>query len=289
MTIAVNKICLQKRFQSLWLWNIFWVLMVNPGTGLDKGAEKWMKKYLYRLLLTVSVAVFAAGCGQKEMDAKEEGSTQQKEMDAQEEESAQQKEMDAKEEGSTQQEDTATEKKEGFFSAGESKDVPAIITEYAEKEESRELAAFLASYYEIPEEYQTETRYYYNRIDLNEDGRDEIFTIVVGEYTKGDAGDPALLLAEGNGTFIVLESFEQIRTPVIICDTMTNGWHDIVLDVYGKGVDNGYLICRYNVDGGYQTAINEFTTELEPVSGTQILSNNLIDDMDKGNYFTLSK
>lgn len=86
---------------------------------------------------------------------------------------------------------------------------------------------------------------------------------------------------------MVLDAFAQIRTPVTISDNMTNGWHDIIFDVYGKGVEDGYLICHYNPEGGYQTEDNAFMTELEPVSGTQILSNNLIDDMDKGNYFTL--
>lgn len=181
------------------------------------------------------------------------------------------------------------ELKEMHFSAEELGDVPTVITEYAEEEEAPELAAFLTEYYKIPEEYQKETRYYYNLVDLNDDGTDEIFALVVGDYTEGDAGNPALILEKDDKTFHVLESFEEIRTPVTISENTTNGWHDIILNVYGKGVDTGYLICSYQPNGGYQTESNAFVTELEPMSSTQILSNNLIDDMDQGRYFTLKK
>lgn len=227
-----------------------------------------MRKQKYKIILILTAVLFAAGCGEKQVSKENETDSQQKEPVVE------------------------TEKilEELFFTAEEAGDVPTIVTEYAEEEEYPKLAEFLASYYGIPEEAQRETRYYYNRIDLNEDGRDEIFAVVIGEYTKGDAGDPALLLEQGNGAeFMVLDAFAQIRTPVTISDNMTNGWHDIIFDVYGKGVEDGYLICHYNPEGGYQTEDNAFMTELEPVSGTQILSNNLIDDMDKGNYFTLKK
>lgn len=86
------------------------------------------------------------------------------------------------------------------------------------------LAEFLISYYQVPDEEQSKTRYYYNHIDLNEDGTDEIFVVVVGEYTKVSFGDPALILSEqADGTFQVIESFEGIHTPVTVSERMTNG------------------------------------------------------------------
>ena len=42
-----------------------------------------------------------------------------------------------------------------------------------------------------------------------------------------------------------------------------------------------------SVDGGYQTSLSEVVGKMEPVGGTNILSNNLIDDMDQGRYLTL--
>lgn len=179
------------------------------------------------------------------------------------------------------------ELEEFYIPAAEDEDVPTVISEYAEEAEYPELAAFLGSYYEIPEEYRSETRYYYNYIDLNEDGTDEIVAVVVGDYTEVPFGDPAVILAERDGDFWTLESFEGIHTPVTVSEDMTNGWHDIIYNEYGRGAEDGYRICRYNPNGGYQTELSEVVNELVPAGGTQILSNNFIDDMDRGRYLTL--
>ena len=142
---------------------------------------------------------------------------------------------------------------------------------------------------QVEQTEQSKTRYYYNHIDLNEDGTDEIFVVVVGEYTKVSFGDPALILSEqADGTFQVIESFEGIHTPVTVSERMTNGWHDIIYQEYGRGAEDGYRICHYNPNGGYQTDLSEVVDEVEPQDGTQIISNNFIDDMDKGNYMTLA-
>ena len=164
-----------------------------------------------------------------------------------------------------------------------------VVSQYAEETPDPALAEFLISYYQVPDEEQSKTRYYYNHIDLNEDGTDEIFVVVVGEYTKVSFGDPALILSEqADGTFQVIESFEGIHTPVTVSERMTNGWHDIIYQEYGRGAEDGYRICHYNPNGGYQTDLSEVVDEVEPQDGTQIISNNFIDDMDKGNYMTLA-
>ncbi len=183
---------------------------------------------------------------------------------------------------------TEQELEEVFLSADEDEEVLVIMEEYAEETPYPELAEFLINYYQIPEEYQSETRYYYNYVDLNDDGVDEIFAFVIGEYTEVSYGDPALILWEEGETFGVVESFEGIQTPVTISDQLTNGWHDIIYREYGLGAEDGYRICRFNPEGGYQTELSEVVDELEPMGGTQILSNNLIDDMDQGRYLTLA-
>lgn len=177
---------------------------------------------------------------------------------------------------------------EFFLPADEDETVPIITEEYAEEIPYPKLAEFLAAYYQIPEEYQSETRYYYNYVDLDEDGTDEIFAVVIGEYTEVPFGDPAVILTMEEGEFLVLESFEGIHTPVTISEEMTNGWHDIIYQEYGRGTKTGFCICRYQKEGGYQTELSEVVDELEAVGGTQILSNNLIDDMDQGRYMTLA-
>lgn len=93
---------------------------------------------------------------------------------------------------------------------------------------------------------------------------------MVGEYTKVSFGDPALILSEqADGTFQVIESFEGIHTPVTVSERMTNGWHDIIYQEYGRGAEDGYRICHYNPNGGYQTDLSEVVDEVEPQDGTR--------------------
>ena len=122
-----------------------------------------------------------------------------------------------------------------------------IIAEYAEETEYPELAQFLISYYQIPEEYRGETRYYYNYVDLNEDGQREIFAVVIGEYTEVPFGDPAVILTEEEGSFAVIEDFAGVRTPIRISEMTTNGWHDIMYQEYGGDKEDGYRICRWRL------------------------------------------
>lgn len=224
-----------------------------------------MKRNCYRIFgMAVTAAMLFAGCG--------DGGT----------------ESGTESEQSTVAEATEMGLEEFFLSAEEDEAVPTITEEYAEEIPYSKLADFLTAYYQIPEEYQSETRYYYNYVDLDEDGTDEIFAVVIGEYTEVPFGDPAVILSMEEGEFMVLESFEGIHTPVIISENLTNGWHDIIYQEYGRGAEDGYRICRYQPGDGYQTELSEVADEMETVGGEQILSNNLIDDMDQGRYMTLA-
>lgn len=182
-----------------------------------------------------------------------------------------------------------TEKKEFFLAREDDVNVPIIEEVFSEETPYHELADFLVSYYQIPEEYQTDTRYYYNYVDINDDGVMEIMAIVIGKYTESGNGDPAVILSVGDaGEFTVLEAFPSVQTPVTISEQTTNGWHDIIYYAHGGNEESGYRICRYSPQGGYKTELSEIVKELEPVGGRQILSNNLIDDMDQGRYLTLA-
>lgn len=177
---------------------------------------------------------------------------------------------------------------EHYLSASEDGDVPTIYETFSEEEAYPELAAFLADYYQVPEEELPKTRYYYNYVDLDDDGTDEVFAFVIGDYVEVDNGNPALILTrEADGSFAVLEAFAGIHTPVLIMEEKVNGWHMIQYQEYG-GEEDGYRICRYNPQGGYQTDLTEVVEGTQAVSATQILSDNLIDDLDRGRYLTLA-
>lgn len=174
-----------------------------------------------------------------------------------------------------------------FFSAAEDEIENVMMEEYSESTEYPELAAFLAAHYQIPEEYLQETRYYYNYLDLNEDGTDEIVALTIGETTSSSEGECVLVLSKNEESFDILGDFRNARTPVIVSDEMINGWHELIYQVYGGGQDMGYVRHTYREDTGYQSGEEDFMEETEGILGIKVLSNNLIDDMDKGNYLTL--
>lgn len=172
---------------------------------------------------------------------------------------------------------------------------PSTITKvYGETQAYGQLADFIAEYYAVPEEQKNDTIYYYQYYDFDEDGTEEILVVMETEDGKENDGTPALLLkvedtAENENRFTVLEDFERIHTPLVVCDTMTDGWHDIILNQYGRGVEAGYLYCRYQKGTGYQNPENELLEQMpEKLAGVALLSNNMIDDRDKGNYLTLA-
>ena len=181
-----------------------------------------------------------------------------------------------------------------FFDAlEEGPDVPNLTIVYSETEHNSELAAFLTDYYQVPDELLGETRYYYNYVDLNGDGKEEIAAAIIGEYTMKDGGDSVLLLEKNGNDFHVIGSFTGVRTPVIISDAAENGWREIIFPVCSSVLETGYITCRYRTStdwAGYLEEEELFSDTLPAtVTGTQILSNNLIDDMDKGIYLTLDE
>ena len=72
----------------------------------------------------------------------------------------------------------------------------------AETKPLKELRDLIIEDMEVPEEYYETTNYFYNYIDLNDDGKDEIFVMVTGPYTSGSGGSSALLLSENGGKLI---------------------------------------------------------------------------------------
>ncbi|KAF5078533.1 hypothetical protein [Oscillibacter ruminantium] len=156
----------------------------------------------------------------------------------------------------------------------------------AETEPLPELARAIVEEYEIPEEEWANTKYYYNYVDLNDDGTDEIFAVVIGPYTSGTGGDSGMWLIPYAG-MAVSQTFTLIRTPIIISDTMTGGAHDLIFQRSGGGGETEYvrLTCS---DGTYSNPSDaEVVEDISKVEGTAILCNDVAADMESGNYLTL--
>ena len=154
-----------------------------------------------------------------------------------------------------------------------------IASVLSEKERKPELEKALKEKYDLDDKGAKETRYYYNCIDLNGDGVNEIFVEVVGPITSGTGGDSAVIYKDNNGTLEEISDFTLIRNPIIISDEKSNGWTDIIVEYSGGGAPKKYAILKY--DGNEYSKVNESETidSIKDVSGVAIISNDMEKDM----------
>jgi hypothetical protein len=166
---------------------------------------------------------------------------------------------------------------------------PNIISTYAEAKPNVELEKAIIDYLEIPEEYLAKTKYYYNYVDLNMDGNNEIFVVVMGPYTSGTGGSTALHITQANTGMKVNQKFTMIQTPVIVSDKVTNGGKELIVRKSGGGATSSYVVLTCS-DGKY-TTVNEGTAipGLEAVFGKAIISNDILKDMEEGKALYLQK
>lgn len=162
-------------------------------------------------------------------------------------------------------------------------ELPSHITGMkSETEANEKLSKIIKEYYDIPVEDYESTTYYYNYVDLDNDGNQEIFAVVIGPYTSGSGGSSALWLVENGGKWHVNQAFTLVNMPVIISDNITNGYHEVVVPYYGGGQESSYAILKYK-DGLYtRVSDSETVKTLDKITGTAILTNDIPAERDAG-------
>lgn len=158
----------------------------------------------------------------------------------------------------------------------------------SETDPNPELVRAIIDYYQIPQEDLDTTRYYYNYVDLNNDGTEEILAVVMGPYTSGTGGD-SMLWVLPYADMAVAEAFTLVRTPIIVTDELVNGAKQLILQRSGGGAPTE-LVALTCSDGVYQN-VNEGTvlSNLDGITGTAIICNDLAADTESGDYLTLAK
>ena len=121
-------------------------------------------------------------------------------------------------------------------------------------------------------------RYYYNKIDFNNDQIPETFVYLVGPTVCGTGGCSGLLLEEKNGEYTVKSRFSLVRTPVIIQNETTNGWKDIVMYVTGGGIEPGYHQLKFNGESYPSNPSVEPVVKEEKIKGMGILNDEITQD-----------
>ena len=162
-----------------------------------------------------------------------------------------------------------------------------VEQEKSETEPNEELRQLIVEYFEIPDYELADSRYYYNYVDLESDGTNEIFAVVVGSYTSGTGGSSALWCGEEDGTLVVKQELTLVNMPVIVADSEDGGAKRLILERSGGAAETEYveLTCT---DGVYTNVSEaEAVDALDNVQGVAILCNDLADDMQTGNYLTL--
>ncbi|ARI75694.1 tetratricopeptide repeat protein [Halobacillus mangrovi] len=119
-------------------------------------------------------------------------------------------------------------------------------------------------------------RYFYNKIDLNNDGNPEVFVYLVGSYVCGTGGCSGAIFNQKNGEYQLLSRFSLVRNPVIISSTKTNGYRDIILYVAGGGIES--FFARLKFDGKSYPMNPSVQSKVEPgtkVEGVAIAADDL--------------
>jgi len=238
------------------------------------------KKYGMLLLgsLAITVTLSISACGNRALN------TQQDTGSAEITEEVTQKEPTQSE--STYSESTGS-KETSAANSSETDEVPmlklpeGISGMKAESKPLKELRDLIIEDMEVPEEYYETTNYFYNYVDLNDDGKDEIFVMVTGPYTSGSGGSSALLLSENGGKLHVVQEFTLINEPIIVSDKLENGYHELIVPYYNENKAQ-YSVLKYK-NGAYSNVPDgEIISSLEGVKGKAIIANDRINEVQKG-------
>jgi hypothetical protein len=100
---------------------------------------------------------------------------------------------------------------------------------------------------EIVEIGKNEARYLYSRIDLNGDGRKEVFVYLLGSIFCGTGGCNLLLFRSAGGGYTLIDTFPISRLPVVVSAAKTAGWRNLFRLEYGGGAPASYV--RHTFDG----------------------------------------
>ncbi|WP_432405501.1 hypothetical protein [Wukongibacter sp. M2B1] len=120
-------------------------------------------------------------------------------------------------------------------------------------------------------------RYYYNRVDLNEDKKPETFVYLLGPYVSGSGGSTALIFEDDADDYKLISTITLVRNPIIVSDNKTNGWNDLIMHVSGGGIEAFYSEMKF--DGSKYPGNPSVQPKVEPgtiVKGKAIIADDIL-------------
>lgn len=110
--------------------------------------------------------------------------------------------------------------------------------------------------------------YFYNSLDLNNDGREEKIVYLIGEYVSGTGGSTTLILDED---YNLINDISLTRTPMIVDKNRTNGWNDLIMMVAGGGGESQLVRLEFDGEGYPRNPSVEAALGEDRVEGVEIL------------------
>ena len=183
--------------------------------------------------------------------------------------------------------ETIEETKVNAAEAPEQANIPMVVLPEgikgvkAENVPNEELRDLIANGMEIPEDFLETTHYFYNYVDLDDDGVNEIFAIVSGPYTSGTGGSSAIWVSNQAGKLHIIQDFTLCNSPVIISETKENGFRQLIIPYYGNDKSQ-YSVLSYQ-DGEYVNVPDgAIIDNLDGITGKAIIANDFVKESEAG-------
>ncbi len=147
-------------------------------------------------------------------------------------------------------------------------DLSTVESAPSERTKDVKLEKTISTFYGLTQGVD-QLNYYYNRIDLDGDQTPEVLVYLKGSTLCGSGGCSAVVLKQEvpNGDYAVVSRFTLVQPPIIVSSQVSNGWHDIIMQVSGGG--SGLTAYHQLAFNGNGYPLNPSTSPLVP-SGSRI-------------------
>lgn len=115
---------------------------------------------------------------------------------------------------------------------------------YTEKRRNIQLEAAIAREFHL-KKGTDKVRYYYNEIDLNDDGIPEVVVYLVGNKFCGNEGCSVAIFKSTIPGYQLLSNISPVFQPIVVSAERTNGYHDLIVYVSRGGADPFYARLKF--------------------------------------------
>ena len=88
--------------------------------------------------------------------------------------------------------------------------------------------------------------YFASEADLDADGRPELIVHVAGPMVCGTGGCNTVVLAQDGGSLRAVATITVTRPPIIVAESSSNGWRDLLVSVSGGGIPAHMARLRFD-------------------------------------------